>query len=90
MFIYHTQKMDQYYNEVISIYRETGYGRKRIAKIQLFHLEYACRYSGIKTQKVAEYLSQNLRIILRICLIIINSQTPRQGRCSGTGTKMVW
>ena len=33
MFIYHTQKMDQYYNEVISIYRETGYGRKRIAKM---------------------------------------------------------
>ena len=40
-------------------------------------MEYACRYSGIETQKVAEYLSQNLRIILRI--------SQRIGNKLGTG-----
>ena len=33
MFVYHTKRRDQYYDKVISIYRETGYGRKRISKM---------------------------------------------------------
>ena len=33
MFVYHTKRRDQYYDKVISIYQETGYGRKRIAKM---------------------------------------------------------
>ena len=33
MFVYHTKSRDQYYDKVISIYQETGYGRKRIAKM---------------------------------------------------------
>ena len=33
MFVYHTKRRDQYYDKVISIYQETGYGRRRIAKM---------------------------------------------------------
>ena len=33
MFVYHAKRRDQYYDKVISIYQETGYGRRRIAKM---------------------------------------------------------
>ena len=33
MFVYHTKRRDQYYDKVILIYQETGYGRKRISKM---------------------------------------------------------
>jgi len=33
MFIYQTQKREQYYDRVIALYQQTGYGKKRLSRL---------------------------------------------------------